>query len=66
MQLQPAKNRSRQPEGLYEQSGLENAQITFKKVFEQTADQALHGQACFRAGAHRHSRKPTARSEAII
>lgn len=47
MQLQPAEESLQTAEGLYEQSDLENAQITFKKVFEQTADQALHGRAYY-------------------
>jgi predicted negative regulator of RcsB-dependent stress response len=47
MQLQPAEESLQTAEGLYEQSDLENAQRTFKKVFEQTTDQTLHGRAYY-------------------
>ncbi len=47
MQIAPAEESLETAEGLYEQSDLENAQITFKKVFEQTADQVLHGRAYY-------------------
>jgi predicted negative regulator of RcsB-dependent stress response len=47
MQVQPAEESLETAEGLYEQSDLENAQTVFKKVFEQTADQVLHGRAYY-------------------
>ena len=47
MQIEPAEESLQTAEGLYEQSDLENAQATFKKVFGQTADQTLHGRAYY-------------------
>ncbi len=47
MQIEPAEESLQTAEGLYEQSDLENAQNTFKKVFEQTTNPALHGRAYY-------------------
>ncbi len=47
MQIEPAEESLETAEGLYEQSDLENAQRTFKQVFQQTANPVLHGRAYY-------------------
>jgi predicted negative regulator of RcsB-dependent stress response len=47
LQVEPAEESLQTAEGLYEQSDLENAETTFKKVFQQTDDQVLHGRAYY-------------------
>ncbi len=47
MQIEPAEESLETAEGLYEQSDLENAQRTFKQVFQQTANSVLHGRAYY-------------------
>ncbi|HMF77252.1 MAG TPA: tetratricopeptide repeat protein [Bryobacteraceae bacterium] len=50
MQLDPAEESLQAAEGLYEASDYEAAQRTFRKVFQQTADKALHGRAYYGLG----------------
>lgn len=47
MALDPAEESLQTAEGLYEQRDLSNAEKTFKKVFEQTADKSMHGRAYY-------------------
>ena len=47
IQLDPAEESLQTAEGLYEQHDYENARKAFKKVFEQTADQAKQGRAYY-------------------
>ena len=47
MQLDPAEESLEAAEGVYEQGQYEDAAKIFKKVFEQTADKAMHGRAYY-------------------
>jgi predicted negative regulator of RcsB-dependent stress response len=49
-QVDPAEASLQAAEGQYEASDLEAAQQTFKKVFQQTADKAMHGRAYYGLG----------------
>ncbi|MBV9081513.1 MAG: tetratricopeptide repeat protein [Acidobacteriaceae bacterium] len=47
MMLDPAEESLQAAEGLYEQGKYQEASKVFKKVFEQTADKAMHGRAYY-------------------
>lgn len=63
MQVSPAEASLEAAEGLYEQHAYEDAQRTFKKVFEQTADKSLQGRAYY--GLARIAVHENRRSEAV-
>jgi predicted negative regulator of RcsB-dependent stress response len=63
LELSPAEASLEAAEGLYEQHDYENAQKTFKKVFEQTADKSLQGRAYY--GLARIAVHENRRTEAV-
>jgi predicted negative regulator of RcsB-dependent stress response len=63
LKLTPAEESLEAAEGLYEQHDYENAQKTFKKVFEQTTDKLLQGRAYY--GLARIAVHENRRTEAV-
>jgi len=63
LELSPAEASLEAAEGLYEQHEYQNAQQTFKKVFEQTADKSLQGRAYY--GLARIAVHENRRTEAV-
>jgi predicted negative regulator of RcsB-dependent stress response len=61
--MDPAEESLQAAEGLYEQRDYSSAEKTFKKVFEQTADKAMHGRAYY--GLARIAIRENNSSEAI-
>jgi predicted negative regulator of RcsB-dependent stress response len=59
LELPPAEATLEAAEGLYEQEQYDEAAKLFKKVFEQTADKAMHGRAYYGLGRIAvHQKKP--------